>query len=67
VSLFFVVARLTFLLPVSLVYFLILENIPVAQVLKYMALWLMLGIPGVWWVDLQIDGVRRGYVHPLER
>jgi 1-acyl-sn-glycerol-3-phosphate acyltransferase len=22
----------------------------------------MLSIPGVWWVDLQIDGVRRGYV-----
>jgi hypothetical protein len=22
----------------------------------------MLGIPGVWWVDLQVDGVRRGYV-----
>jgi len=27
---------------------------------KYCALWLMLGIPGVWWVDLQVDGVRRG-------
>jgi 1-acylglycerol-3-phosphate O-acyltransferase len=22
--------------------------------------WCLLGIPGVWWIDLQIDGVRRG-------
>lgn len=30
--------------------------------MKYGVLWLMLGIPGVWWVDLQVDGVKRGYV-----
>lgn len=23
-------------------------------------MWTMLGIPGIWWVDLQIDGVKRG-------
>lgn len=23
-------------------------------------LWLILGIPGVWWIDLQIDGVKKG-------
>jgi hypothetical protein len=23
----------------------------------------MLGIPGVWWVDLQVDGVKRGYLY----
>lgn len=26
-------------------------------------LWLMLGVPGVWWVDLQVDGVKRGQLH----
>jgi hypothetical protein len=23
-------------------------------------LWCIIGIPGIWWVDLQVDGVRRG-------
>jgi 1-acylglycerol-3-phosphate O-acyltransferase len=23
-------------------------------------LWLILGIPGIWWIDLQIDGVKKG-------
>jgi 1-acylglycerol-3-phosphate O-acyltransferase len=25
-----------------------------------MALWCMMAIPGIWWVDLQLDGVKRG-------
>ena len=25
-------------------------------------MWCVLGIPGVWWIDIQVDGVRRGYV-----
>jgi hypothetical protein len=41
---------------------LILEWFPIGRRLKYGVLWLMLGIPGVWWVDLQVDGVKRGYV-----
>lgn len=24
-------------------------------------MWCVLGIPGVWWIDIQVDGVRRGY------
>jgi hypothetical protein len=35
----------------------------VGRRLKYGVLWLLLGITGVWWVDLQIDGVKRGYVY----
>ena len=27
-----------------------------------MALWGMMGIPGIWWVDLQLDGVKRGHL-----
>jgi hypothetical protein len=63
ISLYFL--RLPFLISVSFVYFAFLEWIPIGQAVKYIALWLMLGIPGVWWVDLQVDGVRRGYVTSL--
>lgn len=54
--------RAPFFFAFSLFYFLILEWISVGRRLKYGVLWLMLGIPGVWWVDLQVDGVKRGYV-----
>jgi 1-acylglycerol-3-phosphate O-acyltransferase len=26
------------------------------------SLWCILGIPGIWWIDLQIDGVKKGYI-----
>ena len=34
-----------------------------------MALWGMMAIPGIWWVDLQLDGVKRGTLadQPRER
>jgi hypothetical protein len=54
--------RAPFFVAFSLFYFLILEWVSVGRRLKYGVLWLMLGIPGVWWVDLQVDGVKRGYV-----
>lgn len=41
-------------------YFLFLAHIPLPLALKKLLLWGMLGIPGVWWVDLQLDGVKRG-------
>ncbi|KAF2465727.1 uncharacterized protein BDR25DRAFT_345921 [Lindgomyces ingoldianus] len=46
----------------SLFYFLVLEWLPVPQLVRKGVLWLILAIPGVWWVDLQVDGVKRGYV-----
>lgn len=52
--------RVPFLLAISAAYFCFLEVFPVGSTIKYIALWIMLGIPGVWWVDLQIDGVKRG-------
>jgi len=60
ITLFFF--RLPLLLSVSILYFAVLEFVPIGSAIKYGALWLMLSIPGVWWVDLQVDGVKRGYV-----
>ncbi|OAL55058.1 hypothetical protein IQ07DRAFT_608841 [Pyrenochaeta sp. DS3sAY3a] len=60
---FLFVCRLPFVVSVSFFYFCILEWTPVGSALKYAVLWLMLGIPGVWWVDLQVDGVKRGQLH----
>ncbi|KAF2028197.1 hypothetical protein EK21DRAFT_102034 [Setomelanomma holmii] len=63
VSLFLFLARLPLLLGISILYFTVLEWVPVGHAIKYCALWLMLGIPGVWWVDLQVDGVKRGQLN----
>ncbi|KAI1438306.1 hypothetical protein GGR50DRAFT_487869 [Xylaria sp. CBS 124048] len=55
--------RLPLLIAYCLVYFLVLDHLPVpkiAQFTRKLQLWTILGIPGIWWVDLQLDGVRRG-------
>ncbi|KAF2875232.1 hypothetical protein BDV95DRAFT_538776 [Massariosphaeria phaeospora] len=44
----------------SVFYFTVLEWLPVGSFIRKCALWVMLAIPGVWWVDLQVDGVKRG-------
>ncbi|KAL6705457.1 Lysophosphatidic acid:oleoyl-CoA acyltransferase 1 [Coniothyrium glycines] len=59
-QLFLVSLRTPFLLFFSVFYFVILEWIPAGTAVKYAVLWILLGIPGVWWVDLQVDGVKRG-------
>lgn len=59
VFLFFI--RLSFLLPVIVSYFLVVQWLPIGPLIRKAYLWLMLGIPGIWWIDLQIDGVRRGH------
>jgi hypothetical protein len=43
-----------------LTYSLLFSWLPANSLVKKAALWTMLGIPGIWWVDLQIDGVKRG-------
>lgn len=60
VFLFFV--RLPILITVILGYFLILQWLPIGSLGKKASLWLILGVPGVWWIDLQIDGVKKGYI-----
>ncbi|KAH6652337.1 hypothetical protein BKA67DRAFT_661083 [Truncatella angustata] len=44
-------------------YFLVLTHLPLPVVFRKLLLWGMLGIPGIWWVDLQLDGVKRGHLH----
>jgi len=33
---------------------------PIGVLGKKASLWCILGIPGIWWIDLQIDGVKKG-------
>ncbi|MCJ1364930.1 hypothetical protein MMC16_004047 [Acarospora aff. strigata] len=54
--------RLPLLLTVTLSYFIVLQWLPIGSLGKKACLWSILGVPGVWWIDLQIDGVRKGYV-----
>lgn len=60
VHLFLFLFKLPFFLTVSTTYFLFLQWFPLGSLLKKAILWMILGIPGVWWIDLQIDGVKKG-------
>ncbi|OCK82979.1 hypothetical protein K432DRAFT_348029 [Lepidopterella palustris CBS 459.81] len=60
VHIFLFALRVPPLLCVSIFYFLILRWLPVGSLFKKAALWCMIGIPGIWWIDLQIDRVKRG-------
>lgn len=59
---FLFVCRLPLLLIFSLSYFVLLQWLPIGVFGRKVSLWCILGIPGIWWIDLQIDGVRKGYV-----
>ncbi|GAB1314835.1 Lysophosphatidic acid:oleoyl-CoA acyltransferase 1 [Madurella fahalii] len=52
--------RLPFFLTYSALYFLVLHHLPLPAVARKLLLWTLLAIPGIWWVDLQLDGVKRG-------
>jgi 1-acyl-sn-glycerol-3-phosphate acyltransferase len=52
--------KLPFVFTISATYFLFLQWFPLGSLLKKAILWLILGIPGIWWIDLQIDGVKKG-------
>ena len=52
--------RIPLLLGATLAYFLVFSWLPIGSLGKKAALWLILGVPGIWWVDLQVDGVKRG-------
>ncbi|ORX94297.1 hypothetical protein BCR34DRAFT_677685 [Clohesyomyces aquaticus] len=54
------VVRVPILIFLSIFYFLLLELLPVGQLARKCVLWFLLAVPGVWWVDLQVDGVKRG-------
>jgi 1-acyl-sn-glycerol-3-phosphate acyltransferase len=62
-----------FRLPLFLVYaasyFVLFHHLPLPVIARKMALWGLMAIPGIWWVDLQLDGVKRGTLsdQPLHR
>lgn len=58
---FLFVVRVPLLLTLTLGYFFIFRWLPIGNLGKRAALWSMMGVPGIWWIDLQVDGVRRGY------
>lgn len=61
--------RLPFFITGCIIYFSVLAYLPLPLVAHKLLLWAMLGIPGIWWVDLQLDGVKRGSLsqQPPER
>ncbi|KAI0835739.1 hypothetical protein F5Y06DRAFT_118019 [Hypoxylon sp. FL0890] len=55
--------RVPLFLSYSVLFFLVLDHLPsfiIPQFARKLLLWTLLGIPGIWWVDLQLDGVKRG-------
>ena len=62
VHVFLFVVRIFFLVPLTLAYFLLLSWLPIGSLGKKAVLWCMLGVPGIWWIDLGVDGVKKGYV-----
>lgn len=52
--------RLPLFIFVCVSYFAILQWIPIGSLGKKASLWCILGVPSIWWIDLQIDGVRKG-------
>lgn len=60
VHVFLFALRLPLLITISTTYFLFLQWLPLGSLAKKACLWMLLGIPGIWWIDLQIDGVKKG-------
>ncbi|KAI9768011.1 MAG: hypothetical protein M1840_005323 [Geoglossum simile] len=52
--------RLPILVALMLSYFLVLQCLPLGSLFKKAILWTILAVPGIWWVDLQVDGVKKG-------
>ncbi|KAI1864993.1 uncharacterized protein JN550_008539 [Neoarthrinium moseri] len=60
---FLFVFRLPLFLLYAGFYFVLLTHLPLPQFVRKLLLWGMLVIPGIWWIDLQLDGVKRGHLH----
>jgi len=57
---FIFIFRLPLFLTCIAIYFLLLAHLPLPLAARKLLLWGLLAIPGVWWVDLQLDNVKRG-------
>ncbi|KAJ9616750.1 Lysophosphatidic acid:oleoyl-CoA acyltransferase 1 [Cladophialophora chaetospira] len=60
VHIFLYVCRVPLLIIFALSYFLVLQWLPIGIWGRKAGLWGILGIPGIWWIDLQVDGVKKG-------
>ncbi|KAM5356577.1 hypothetical protein ACJ41O_003223 [Fusarium nematophilum] len=61
--------RLPLFLTYFLGYFLVFQFLPLPVGFRKVALWGLMSILGIWWIDLQLDGVKRGTLadQPRER
>ncbi|KAL6799484.1 hypothetical protein GGI42DRAFT_56260 [Trichoderma sp. SZMC 28013] len=61
--------RLPIFLTYALGYFIVFHPLPLPVFIRKIALWGLMAIPGIWWIDLQLDGVKRGTLseQPRER
>lgn len=61
--------RLPLLLTFAVGYFCAFQYLPLPAAVRKLALWCIMGVAGIWWVDLQLDGVKRGTLadQPPER
>lgn len=57
---FLFVCRVPLLIIFAFSYFAFLQWMPIGVFGRKASLWCILGIPGIWWIDLQIDGVKKG-------
>ncbi|KAK0121601.1 hypothetical protein ONS95_009890 [Cadophora gregata] len=60
VYVFLFLFKLPFFITITTTYFVFLQWFPLGSLFKKAILWMILGIPGIWWIDLQIDGVKKG-------
>ncbi|KAH8909139.1 hypothetical protein BR93DRAFT_531856 [Coniochaeta sp. PMI_546] len=65
------VALFSFRLPIFLffftLYFTTLHHLPLPLAARKLLLWGLMSIPGIWWIDLQLDGVKRGTLSSAPR
>ncbi|KAG0137116.1 hypothetical protein HOY82DRAFT_402544 [Tuber indicum] len=52
--------RLPIFLSLLLSYLLVLQHLPIGALLRKSILWCILLSSGIWWIDLQVEGVRKG-------
>lgn len=43
-------------------FFLLLAHLPVPRFIRQVYLWCLTTVSGIWWKDLQVDGVKRGHL-----
>ncbi|KXT12950.1 hypothetical protein AC579_4057 [Pseudocercospora musae] len=52
--------RMPFMIFACAIWIFLVQWMPAGGALRKGNLWCILGIPGVWWVDVRVDGVQRG-------